>query len=660
MNDAAAAGGSIPRPGSAIPPTETSSSHAAPASGAGIAFRYRPEIDGLRALAILPVVLFHAGFGAFSGGFIGVDVFFVISGYLITSLVMRDIAADRFSILTFYERRARRILPAMIFVVLCSAPLAILLLLPSALQSFGESVVATMAFVANHYFLDQVDYFAPRADLMPLLHMWSLAVEEQYYLVVPPLMWLLWRVGVRLRLMLFFVTVASVLSVIAASLVVQKFPGVAFFTFPMRAFELGIGSMLAIVFRSRDLPRTAANGALGLLGVALILGSVVLIPEDALMPSYLSLIPCLGAALIIAFATEGTAARAVLASRPLVGIGLISFSFYLWHQPLFAFARATVAQPSTALMLGLAILSALLAAITWRLVEQPTRHARLSRARVLTLAVVGLVATAAIGQLIAREAARLHPLAAEDAQLDVSFEARGQFVRGRYNALPSDFADAAPGQPRLLIIGDSYSQDFWNMTLAAGAFQGWAVATHYIPTVCQTYLGTENVDAFVEPSSHRRCRFYRRVDTFAAAAREADVIIFVSKWAGWAAERVNESVAALAPRPEQKVIVVGAKGFGDVFLPGYVGLTAAERAAVRVTPMEEQTGAAPVLARALGPGRFVDLQAMMCPEGTCALFTPEGALISHDGDHLTETGAKVVGPILYQSPILAPYRVPAN
>jgi peptidoglycan/LPS O-acetylase OafA/YrhL len=650
MSDAATAAG----PASLDAPSTSSSN-----STAGVAFRYRPEIDGLRALAILPVVLFHAGFSAFSGGFVGVDVFFVISGYLITSLVMRDIAADRFSILTFYERRARRILPAMIFVVLCSAPLAARALLPSELAAFGHSITATMAFVANHYFLDQVDYFAPRADLMPLLHMWSLAVEEQYYLFVPPLMWGLWRLGVRLRLMLVIVAVASLLSMIGASLVVQKWQAVAFFIFPTRAFELGIGSMLAIVFRSRELPRTSANGVLGLLGVAMILGSVFMIPQDALMPSYLSLIPCLGAALVIAFATRGTVAQSLLGSRPLVGIGLISFSFYLWHQPLFAFARATIAQPSDALMIGLAFLSAALAVITWRFVEQPTRHARLSRTGVLSLAVIGLVVTAGIGEGIAVEATRLHPLAAEDAQLDVSFEERGEFVRDRYNALPHDFSAATPRQPKVLIIGDSFSQDFWNMSLAAGAFRGWAVATRYIPTVCQTYFGTENVDRFIEPASYRRCRYHRRTDPFEATAREADVVVFVTKWESWAAERMPESLAALGLSPEQKVIVVGAKGFGEVFLPQYEGATVAERAAVRVSPIPRQVAANPVLAREF-PDRFVDLERMLCPDGACALFTPEGKLISHDGDHLTETGAGVVGGVLYQSPVLRPYLTPAE
>lgn len=648
----------VPMTGAAVPEHGARSE---PGSGrAGVAFRYRPEVDGLRALAILPVVLFHAGYGFFSGGFVGVDVFFVISGYLITSLVMRDIAEDRFSILGFYERRARRILPAMVFVVLACVPLAAIFLLPSSLAEFGQSITATMLFYANHFFLEQVDYFAPRAELMPLLHMWSLAVEEQYYLFVPPLMWLIWRFGARQRIMLAIFVAATVLSVVGTSLVVQRWSGVAFFTFPTRAFELGIGSILALILRERGLPRTAANGALSLLGVALILGSVVLIPENAPMPSWLSLVPCLGTALVIAFATEGTWARAVLASRPLVAIGLISFSFYLWHQPLFAFARSAVAHPSPWLMGGLGLLAALLAAVSWKFVEQPARHARMPRARLLTWAAVALLATAALGQIVARQAERLHPLAAEDAQLDVSFADRGVYVRTRYNALPTDFSAAAPGQPKLFIIGDSFSQDFWNMSVENGAFRGWAVATRYIPTVCQTYFGDENVERFIEPTQHRRCGYYRRTGPFLEAAREADVVVFVSAGVTWATERLAASIAALDLPADQKHIVIGAKSFGDIFLPGYVGETAAERAAVRVTPDAGEVGANQPLREAFGPDTFVDLQSMLCPEGTCALFTPEGELISHDGRHLTETGARVVGEVLYRSPLLSPYLRPAD
>ncbi len=630
------------------------------AARSGAAPRYRREIDGLRALAILPVVLFHAGFAGFSGGFVGVDVFFVISGYLITSLVMRDVAEGRFSIWTFYERRARRILPAMIFVVLCTIPFAIWILLPPLLADFGDSVTATMGFYANHFFLDHVDYFAPRAETMPLLHMWSLAVEEQYYLFVPPLMWLLWRLGARFRLMFALIAGASLLSLIGASVLVMRYPGLAFFIFPTRAFELGIGSMLALGFHGRDLPDTRANGALGLLGIALIAAAVVLLPETAPMPSHLSLIPCLGAALVIAFATPGTTAHRVLGSRPLVGIGLISFSFYLWHQPLFALARDALGEPSPLVMGALALLSALLAVFSWYFVEQPVRHSRVSRGRILTLSAIGLIVMAALGQVVAREASRLHPVSAEDAQLAVSFKDRGRFVANAYLKLPHDFADAAPGQPKLFLIGDSYSQDFYNMSRAVGAFEGWAIATYYVPLLCQIHFGPDDVSGFLEPSARRRCAYYHTTRRIAETAREADLVVITGKFREWSAERLPASIAALNLRPEQKVIVVGPKGFGDVFLAGYVGETVAERAAERVTPIDRQVGGLAALEREFGPEQFVNLQTMLCPDGTCALFTPEGVLISHDGDHLTETGARVVGKALFQSPLLAPYLTPAE
>ena len=156
---------------------------------------YRPEIDGLRALAVLPVILFHAGFELFSGGYVGVDVFFVISGYLITSILLREMEQAKFSIIRFYERRARRILPALFFVVACCLPFAWFWLLPEDLARFGQSLIAVATFSSNIYFWQTANYFAPAAEEQPLLHTWSLAVEEQYYVLFPVFLMLFWRFG---------------------------------------------------------------------------------------------------------------------------------------------------------------------------------------------------------------------------------------------------------------------------------------------------------------------------------------------------------------------------------------------------------------------------------------------------------------------------------
>ncbi len=616
---------------------------------------YRREVDGLRAVAILPVVLFHAGFPGLSGGFLGVDVFFVISGYLITTLILRDIAQGRFSILTFYERRARRILPALIFTVLCAIPLAAWFLFPWQFANFGWSVTATAGFYANYYFLGTIDYFKEGADRLPLLHMWSLAIEEQYYILLPPALVLLWRIGLRRRALLGLILGASLLSLAAAVLLVTRKPADTFYLLPTRAFELGIGSLLATLLMGRPLPRTRANGALAALGLGLILGTMLLLPEDALLPSWPSVLPCLGAALILAFATEGTAVHRLLASPPAVFIGLISFSVYLWHQPLFAFARAATAVPSPELMAGLALLSIALGAFNWRFIEGPTRHAAVPRATVLWAAALSLITLGGLGLLIARTAPTLQTIRPEDRQLAVSADDRGAFVSTRYNALPTDFATAPAGAKRLLLIGDSHSQDFYNMVLATGAFSGWAVATHYIPTLCQTYFGPEDIDRFLAPGDRRRCRARHEAEGVREIARQADVVVMIDSWRLWSAERAAGTIAALDLRPEQKLIVIGKKNFGHPFLRGFLGQSAGERAATRVPVSPETAAINAALVASLPNETVIDFETLICPEASCPLFTPEGDLISHDGDHLTEKGAAWAGAKLFADPRLRPF-----
>lgn len=358
---------------------------------------YRPEIDGLRAVAVLPVIAFHAGFFALPGGFAGVDVFFVISGYLITTILLAERAAGRLSILTFYERRARRILPALFVVSLACLPFAWAWMLPEALESFFDSLAAVMLFLSNIHFLDKAGgYFGPDLELQPLLHTWSLAVEEQYYLLLP-LILILARSRRGLWAVLLGLTASSLALAIwgEANRPEKNF----FFTFS-RLWELLAGSLLALALDGRRLPRR--GGWLALLGLGLIVAAMLLHGPGSGYPGLAAVMPVAGACLVILGAGPGTLAGRILAWRPLVGIGLISYSAYLWHQPLFAFARIrTLDAPPDWLMAGLAGLSLALAWLTWRWVEQPFRRPqnRLMPGRGLLFAasLTGLTTLAGIG-----------------------------------------------------------------------------------------------------------------------------------------------------------------------------------------------------------------------------------------------------------------------
>lgn len=331
--------------------------------------QYRREIDGLRAVAVIPVVLFHAGLSTFRGGFVGVDVFFVISGYLITSILMGDLAAGKFSIARFYERRARRILPALFAVIVACLPFAWLWMSPSQIRDFAQSIISVIFFVSNILFWHEQGYFAAAAELKPLLHTWSLAVEEQYYVFFPPALALLWRLG-KQRAFLVLAAVALV-SLVASEWGSRNAASANFYLAPSRTWELLAGSMCAFIISARG---ERPHGLLSAVGILLIVLSILYFDDSTPFPSFYALAPVVGTALIILFATSQTWTGRLLGTPALVGIGLISYSAYLWHQPLLAFARLrSVSEPALSLMLGLSFASFALAYLSWRYIERPFR-----------------------------------------------------------------------------------------------------------------------------------------------------------------------------------------------------------------------------------------------------------------------------------------------
>src|SRR5882724_53425 len=319
-------------------------------------FRYRPEIDGLRAVAVLSVVLYHAGFGC-SGGYIGVDVFFVVSGFLITSLIWSDLEKGRFTFANFWERRARRIVPALVVVTLVTLVIGAVLLLPADLKNLGRASASQAVFTANiHYWLDS-GYFAGESAEKPLLHTWSLAVEEQFYLIVPFIMWLTYRTKVlRGR--------AAVISILLTGFIISlalsiygihdfRFPSATFYLLPTRAWELLTGAIVAFLPALPGLlGRRVTRELLSLSGLALILYPVLFYTAETPFPGLAALPPCLGTALLILAngridSKAPTVIGRILSIRAVVFIGLISYSLYLWHWPLLAFSRYRAYAPLT-------------------------------------------------------------------------------------------------------------------------------------------------------------------------------------------------------------------------------------------------------------------------------------------------------------------------
>jgi peptidoglycan/LPS O-acetylase OafA/YrhL len=361
---------------------------------------YRPDIDGLRAIAVLGVLLFHAFPSFLPGGFVGVDVFFVISGYLITALILQDFGRGGFTIRDFYARRIRRVFPGLLAMLAVVWLLGMALLMPGELRLLGQSMVHSAYFSNNFLLYSQAGYFDTDAELKPLLHLWSLAVEEQFYIVWP---WLLW-LAIRLRPHGKWLSLGlASLSLIACLLVTPRDPVATFFLPHYRGWELLAGALLAL-HGQRLRQMLAGHAPVGLgwlspLGILLIIGAYVGINGAQPFPGWRAMIPVAGAALVILSQPGAWFSGRYLAARPLVAVGLISYPLYLWHWPLFSFARILFGELTVVLALGLIAVSFGLAWATYRYLEIPVRRSANPMLRAAWIPLAGLGLLVAIGVL---------------------------------------------------------------------------------------------------------------------------------------------------------------------------------------------------------------------------------------------------------------------
>tara|TARA_X000000950_G_C13869422_1_gene642263 strand:- start:94 stop:2052 length:1959 start_codon:yes stop_codon:yes gene_type:complete len=428
--------------------------------------KYRAEIDGLRALAVLPVILYHAGFEWFGGGFVGVDVFFVISGYLISTIIFSEMAEGNFSIVNFYERRARRILPALFFVMAACLPFAWFWMLPQNLLDFGESMVAVSTFVSNIFFWRESGYFANASEFKPLIHTWSLAVEEQFYILFPLFLMIFWRFGIKwVTLILVFIFLISLSLAEWASM---KYPSPNFFLLPTRGWELLVGVFISIYLKyNTHFKSHAANQILSLFGFAMIVYSIFYFQKSTPFPSLYALIPTFGTGLLILTAVQSTLIHKFLSIKPIVGLGLVSYSAYLWHQPLLAFARYRfIDQLSDIYLLLLCGLSIIIAWFSWRYVERPFRNkAKITKQRIFQFSILGTLFFILVGTLIIHnEGFKNRNYELNQLSTKLAWPAEGNISNGCISKFGGDqycvVSDVT--QPiSMLLIGDSHANHFF-------------------------------------------------------------------------------------------------------------------------------------------------------------------------------------------------------
>lgn len=507
---------------------------------------YRKEIDGLRAIAVVPVIFFHGGFSLVSGGYVGVDVFFVISGYLITSLLIADLDAGNFSIAHFYERRIRRILPALLCVILFTLPFAVYYMIPDQIRDFYGSLISVATFVSNFFFAADAGYFGAAPLEKPLLHTWSLSVEEQYYVVFPLLLMLGWRHGKAV--LARWITIVAVLSLIVAELSHRLLdPELAYFLTTGRAWELLLGSLLA--FHADELAAGSSRWLRELFaaaGLTMILLAVFLFDQHTPSPGVMMLLPTVGAALILAYGRADTVTGRVLGSWPFVAVGLVSYSAYLWHQPIYAFARiGGLYEPNSQLFAVLGLVSIAMGGLSYLLVERPFRKkTRFSRRTIFVFGAGTLLLFLVIGTagLIYKPVSH-HSLLRNWKKKQM--ESYALFLRNKDLQPTLSSFGSEPGK-RVLVIGDSHAKDMFNaLYLYRDAYRGRFAFRHlgYGPGCVRSFTPTGPGGSDCDLAQIGGQLY-----------READFILFSARWAEEEAKNIGAFIDVLQAQGKRVVI----------------------------------------------------------------------------------------------------------
>lgn len=601
---------------------------------------YRPDIDGLRAVAVLSVIGFHFGFSFSNGGFIGVDVFFTISGFLITQLIVTEMATQKFSFWRFYARRIRRILPALLVVILTSIAAGYVLLLPSDLALLGQQSTFAAVGASNIYFYMNLGYFDRSAEYLPLLHTWSLGVEEQFYLIWPAIVLVAYKISKRWKFFLpGCLTAIAVASFAASTIVVDIDENFAFYMLFTRAWQLAVGGLLAVLPMLRKHP---LNDVSVILGLAAVFFAVYVVSDTQPYPSWLAILPVLGASLIIITPYGSSIFGRALAIPPVRGLGLISYSLYLWHWPALVFFRiwSNGSEPEPIQSAALLLLVLALSVASYFLIEQPFRRSRTMIAP-FALGVPAVAAIAGLGYFVNAEDGFMNRLP-PDGQVISKYMANPEYpsnvvfcnLHARSNFESADCLTEDVDGQRVLVVGDSHAHHL--MAGLAAVF----------PKTRFFRAASSGCRPVLEPAGKRDCVAYveKLFDTVVQTGG-FDAIVLSARWRNGEHDQIRETVDYLS-QFTPRVIVLGQTIEYRTDLPAILMQAYFPRR--QLGPDENQFQRIQYLrevdremreALLDQPVEYYSVLDALCTAAECKMLTGQGVPMSWDYGHFTIEGS---------------------
>ncbi len=615
-------------------------------------FLYRPEIDGLRAIAIISVIIFHIDKNILKGGFLGVDIFFVISGYLITSILYNDLLNNKFSIKKFYIHRITRLIPMISITFFMTVILSVMFMIPSEIIKYSESLFFSSIFFSNIYFWREDGYFRNIDLEKPLLHFWSLSIEEQFYLIFPLFIFLLFRYKQNIFIYIMFFLLLSFLINIFSDINSDIGNEAIFYLLPTRGWEILFGSLCALIKFKINIKKKSFFSYFGFI---LIISSLLFVSSNFTVPSQYTLPVVLGTSMIILFTSKDDLLGQLLSHKILVKIGLISFSLYLIHHPIFAFIRVYDFDNKLNFLIPASLFIIFpLSYITWKYIEVPSRlkfRDNYSFYNPINLLLITLIAFSTIFYFFVKKTNGLNfkntdILEQELLTLDIIKE--GSYTEEYFtNNLLKEFNDSKLSN--ILIIGDSFAMDFVNMIFENNLIDDKTeISTFHISRSCgNLYLDKNEISKFISQTNLKRCKDQNRFNNkkLLNILNQADYVFLVSSWREWLIPILPQSLANISLKTNAEIYIIGPKNFGNLSVKHILNLPKDKRE-VNQFGVYERVKKINIQLDELFDN-YINIQNIICGEKDYCKIIHKGKLLTYDGAHLTQYGAKHLGSLIF-------------